>query len=97
MSCSQVLHSSLSVSAQLNCHTSCSQVLHSSLSVSAQLNCHIIGVSSLVTESVNFDPKMFVFLRYVLSENDPSFVQYNYFVSGQVFRRAVIEPHFISS
>jgi len=68
---------------------SCSQVLCSALSVSAQINCHILSVSSLVTQFVNFDPKMFVFLGYILSENDPSFELNNNFIYGQMFRRAV--------
>ena len=68
---------------------SCSQALRSALSVSAQINCHIIRVSSLVTRFVNFDPKTFVFLGYVLSENDMSFEFNNNFLYGQMFRRAV--------
>jgi len=64
-------------------------VLRSALSVSAQIKCHIILVSSLVTQFVNFDPKTFVFLGYVLSENDMSFELNNNFVYGQMFRRAV--------
>ena len=66
---------------------SCSQVLRSALSVSVQINCYIISVSSPVTQFVNFDPKTFVFLGYVLSENYPSFVLNNNFVYGQMFRR----------
>ena len=64
-------------------------MLRSALSVSAQIKCHIILVSSLVTQFVNFDPKTFVFLGYVLSENDMSFELNNNFVYGQMFRRAV--------
>ena len=37
------------------------------------INCHIICVHSLVTWFVNFDAKTFVFLGYLLSENNPSF------------------------
>ena len=59
------------------CRVCCSQVLYSSLSVSAQINCHIICVLILVTELVNFDLRTFVFLGYILSENDPSVTQYN--------------------
>jgi len=64
-------------------------VLRSALSVSAQINRHIISVTSLVTQFVNFDPKTFVFLEYILSENDPSLVLNNNFVYGQMFRRVV--------
>jgi len=64
-------------------------MLCSALSVSAQINCHIIRVSSLITQFVNFDPEMFVFLGYVLSENDPSFDLDNNFVYSQMFGRAV--------
>ena len=64
-------------------------MLRSALFVSAQINCHIISVPSLVTQFVNFDPKTFVFLGYILSENDPSFELNNNFVYGQMFRRAV--------
>jgi hypothetical protein len=48
-------------------------VLRSAFSVSAQINCHIVRVSSLVKQFVNFDPKTFVFIGYVLSETDISF------------------------
>ena len=70
-------------------HITCSQVLHSSLSVSTQINCLIIDVCSLVIEFVNFCPKTLVLLGCILSENDCSFVQYNYSVYGQMFGRAV--------
>ena len=59
------------------------------LSVSAQINCHVMRVSSLITQFVNFDPEMSVFLGYVLSENDPSFELNNNFVYGQMFQRVV--------
>jgi len=64
-------------------------VLRSVLSVSAQINCRIISVSSLVTQFVNFDPKTFAFLGYILSENDPSFILNNNFIYGWMFRRVV--------
>ena len=64
-------------------------MLRSALSVFAQINSHIISVSSLVTQFVNFDPKTFAFLGYILSENDPSLVLNNNFVYGQIFRRVV--------
>jgi len=64
-------------------------MLRGALSVSAQIYIHFIRVSSLVTQFVNFDPETFVFLGYVLSENDPSFELNNNFGYGQMFRRAV--------
>jgi len=64
-------------------------MLRGVLFVSAQINCHVIHVSSLVTQFVNFDSETFVFLGYVLSENDPSFELNNNFVYGQMFGRVV--------
>ena len=49
----------------------------------------MIRVFSLVTQSVNFDAKTFVFLEYVLSENDTSFEQNNNLVYSQICRKAV--------
>jgi hypothetical protein len=63
-------------------------VLRSSLSASAQINCHI-SVYSLFTQFVNFDPKTFVFLGYIVSENDPFFVLNSSFIYCQMFRRVV--------
>ena len=60
-------------------------MLRCMLFVSTQINCHVIRVSNLVTQFVNFDPKTFVFLGYVLSENDPSFELNNNFIYGQMF------------
>jgi len=64
-------------------------MLSSALSVSAQIHCHVIRVSILVAQFVNFYPETFVFLGYVLSENDPSFELNSKFVYGQMFRRFV--------
>ena len=47
---------------------------------------YVYPVSS---QFVNFDPETFVFLGYVLSENDPSFELNNKFVYGQMFGRVV--------
>ena len=57
-------------------------MLRIALSVFAQINCKIIRVSSLVTQFLNFGPETFVFLGYILSKNDPSFVLNNNFVYG---------------
>ena len=57
-------------------------MLRIALSVSAQIICYIIRVSGLVTQFVNFDPETFVFLGYILSKNDPSFVLNNNVVYG---------------
>ena len=40
-----------------------------------------------ITQYVNFDPGTFVFLGYLLSENDLSFELINNFVYGQMFGR----------
>ena len=37
----------------------------------------------------NFDAKMLAFIRYVLSENHPSFEGNNNFVNSQIFGRVV--------
>jgi hypothetical protein len=49
----------------------------------------MIGVFSLVTQPVNFDAKTFVFLGYVLSENDTSFEQNNNLVYSQICSKTV--------
>jgi len=61
-------------------------MLRSAMSVSAQINCDIISISRLVAQFVYFDPKTFVFLRYIFSENDPSIVLNNNLIYGQMLR-----------
>jgi hypothetical protein len=59
------------------------QVLHPSLCFLPRVHFHVICLTSFVTEFVNFYAKTLVFLGYVLSENDPSFVQTSNFVDGR--------------
>ena len=59
-----------------------SRELQSGVAQCAFCLCPNKRVSSLVTQFVNFDPETFVFLGYIVSKNDPSFVLNNNFVYG---------------
>jgi hypothetical protein len=50
-------------------------------------SCHMC--TGFLTEFVSSYAEKLVFLGYILSENDPSFVQTNNFVDGHMLRRVV--------
>ena len=72
-----------------HCHMGCYQVMCCALSILPQVYFHVICVFSRFTKFENFDAKMLAFLRYVMSENHPSFDGKNNFVNSQIFRRVV--------
>jgi hypothetical protein len=66
-------------------HMCCSHVVRVRAWVCTQVHSHVICITWFVTQFINSDIKTFPFLGNVLSENNPAFEFYNYFVQCQMF------------
>jgi hypothetical protein len=63
----------------------CSHVIRVGARVSTQVHSHVMCITWFVTRFINSDVETFPFLGNVLSENNPAFEFYNYFVHCQMF------------
>jgi hypothetical protein len=66
-------------------HMCCSHVVRIGAWVSTQVYSRVIRITWFVMQFINSDVETFPFLGNLLSENNPAFEFYNYFVHCQMF------------